>query len=438
MEGEYVRHNSIPGGWGLTGLGIAFLIAFTAGAGNWPHFQGPNRNGVSLETGLARSWPASGPKELWSFPLEKGFAGPVVHNGEVFVLDRVDDKQDVLRCLSFETGKELWAYTYDAPGKVGHSGSRTTAAVSDTHVFTVGQMGHFTCVDRNTHKPVWQINLQDIYLDGKSPRWGLAQSPTLYKDMVIVAPQSEDAFVAAFKQDSGELVWKTEGLGMLGYSTPLLTTLCDVEQVVMIGACVKPGMGSTLGWVAGFSPDNGKTLWKYNGWQCFIPIPYPTVLPGNRLFLTGGYEAGSGMIQISRDGDAFEAKELFRTDTCGSQIQLPLVYGDHIYVNSNSNERTDGMMCMTFDGSIVWNTTATEGLPDFERGNLILADNMIVTLDGKDGILYLVEPSPEGYKELASAALFKGREMWSPMALADGRLVIRGQDEMKCLDLRAQ
>lgn len=370
----------------------------------------------------------------WTFPFTEGFAGPAIRDGEVYVLDRVDGQQDILRCLSLETGAELWSFAYDAPGNVGHAGSRTTPTVTDAYVFTVGMMGHFYCVDRVTHQPVWHKDLFAEFPQDSQPGWGYAQSPSVYSDLVVVAPQSQQGFVTAFKQSTGDLVWKSEGLGLVGYSTPVITTLCGVDQAVMIGACNKDR--TQAGWVAGISMTDGNVLWKYNGWQCWIPIPYAATLPGDRLFLTGGYDAGSAMIALALDGAKWNVNEIFTTNACGSQIHQPLVYQDHIYVNSNSNERTDGMMCLSFDGNVLWNTAATSSLPEFERGNLLIADDMIICLDGRSGILYLVEPSPEGYRELASAKIFEGNQMWSPMAVSDGKLVLRSQAEMKCVDLQ--
>ena len=412
-----------------------FVAAGTASAADWPQFQGPNRNGISPETGLARTWPEDGPRELWRVSVGEGFAGPAIRDGEVYLLDRLDSKQDVLRCLALDTGEERWRFAYDARGRVGHSGSRTTPTVTEKHVFTVGMLGHFYCFDRAAHKPVWKRELLEEFPLDSRPRWGFAQSPALYGELVVVAPQSQEAFVAAFTQATGELVWKSESLGLVGYSTPVITTLCGVDQAVMIGACNKSG--TEKGWVAGISMDGGEILWKYDGWQCRIPIPYPAPVPDGRLFITGGYDAGSAMVRIVREDAAWRVEELFTTDACGSQIHQPLLIEDLLYVNSNSNERSDGMMCLTLDGEVLWNTGADGDLPDFERGHLLFADGLIISLDGKSGILYLVEPSPEGFREIASAKIFEGSRMWSPMALSDGKLVLRSQEEMACLDLKA-
>jgi outer membrane protein assembly factor BamB len=386
---------------------------------------------MSPETGLATSWPAGGPKELWSFPLGEGFAGPAVRDGEVYILDRVNSAQDILRCLSLATGEELWKFTNDAPGEVSFNGSRTTPAVSENHIYAVGLMGDFYCLDRKTHQLVWHKKFEDEFSSAAPGHWGVAQSPSLYKNMVIVAPQGEDAFLAAYDQMTGNLLWKTAGFGGLGYSTPVVTTLDGVDQAVMVA-----GTSGGDSMVAGVSVEDGSILWTYKDWGCDIPIPYPVTLPDNRLFITGGYGAGSAMIQVTNTGGQFAIKELFKTDVTGSQIHQPLFYENHLYINSNGNRRSDGMLCLNLDGEMLWRTKDTKGLPRFDKGNLLMAEGLIVILEGKRGSLHLVDASHDGYSELASAEIFEGKQMWAPMALSQGKLVLRSQSEMKCLDLQ--
>lgn len=414
-------------------LVLPCLIGPWAAYADWPQFGGPDRNNISRETGLARTWPSKGPKVLWSIALGAGYGSPSVRDGEVYLLDRPDQKTDVLRCLSLETGEELWNFSYEAPGSVSHDGSRTAPTIDEQHVYTVGLLGHMHCIDRKTRQPLWSKNLLSDF--GVSlPRWGVVQAPSLYKDLVIVAPQAPEAFVVAMKRDSGEVVWKTPSLGNPGYSTPVIVTLCGVDQAVMISASDRTGAKDGL--VAGISLEDGSILWAYDGFQCRIPIPYATVLPDDRLFITGGYKAGSAMIQVRRENGLFSVTELFKTDACGSQIQQPLFYDGHLYVNSNSNEREDGFMCLTLDGQVKWKSRESWFSMSFERGPLLLADGLIFNLDGKKGVLCLIEPSPEGYRELAQVNLLGGREIWAPMALSQGKLLVRNQSEMKCLDLK--
>ena len=411
------------------------LVAGLPAQGDWPQFLGPDRNNISTETGLLRAWPEDGPKELWSIAVGGGYAAPAIRDGQVYFLDRENDETDILRCLSLDNGEELWRYSYASPGSVGHSGSRNPPLVDEKHVYSVGLMGEMLCIDRETHQPVWRKNLCTEF-GSEVPQWGFAQSPVAWKNLVIVAAQAPDAFAVAFDRDSGDVAWKSEGLGNSGYVSPFVATLAGVEQVVVQAAGDKDS--ATLGLTAGLSPEDGSTLWKYARWACKIPIPNATVLPGDRLFITGGYGAGSVIIRIEEQPDGLHAVEEKTIDAkvCGSQIQQPILYDGYLYVNSNSNERNDGMICLTLDGDLKWRTSDTKGLPLFERGPFICADGMFIALDGRKGSLHLIEPSPDGYKELAKAQVIKGRELWAPLALSDGRLIVRSQDTMKCLDLK--
>ena len=418
---------------------VCLVFAFSAWS-DWPQFCGPKRDCSSPEKGLARKWPEGGPKVLWTFPLGRGFGSPSERDGEVYVLDRVgEDKkeQEILRCLDLKTGKELWTFHYDAAGEVVHPGSRTQPTIDANNVYSVGALGDLYCVDRKTHKPVWHKNLVKDFGFEKIPMWGIAQAPSLHKGLLIVAPQAPDAFVVAYKCDTGDLVWKAaENLGVVGYTTPVITKLGGVDQVVMFGAGTKKT--SPTGRVAGFSLADGKTLWIYDGYQNPIPIPFPTTLPNDRLFITGGYEAGSALIEVKQNAGKWAVKELATFDnSIGSQIQQPVLFGGHLYMNSNSNEREDGMMCLTLDGKVLWKTKdIAPDPPIFEKGSLIQADGLIYNLDGKTGVVRLVEPSPQGYKELAKAKVLDSKEIWAPIALTQGMLLVRDQQQLKCLDVK--
>lgn len=394
---------------------------------DWAQYLGPDRNATSPETGLARSWPPAGPKVLWEVKLGGGFAGAAVRDGEVYLLDREDNARDIFRCFDLATGKELWRYAYDSPGEPGFPGSRTQPTVDEQYVYAVGIMGDFHCFDRKTHEVVWKHNLLTDFGSG-TPTWGVAQAPSLYKDLVVVAAQAAGALVVAYKRDSGEVAWTSEGFGGPGYVSPRLATLAGVDQAVMVTA-------GDDGGVTGVSLANGDTLWRYTNWTCKIPIVSPTPLPGDRVFITGEYGSGSAMLQVVKDGDGVTVKELYKTDLCGSQIHQPILFEDHLYMNSNGNRRRDGMTCMTLDGERKWNTGRR---PGFERGNLILADGMIYNLDGESGLLHLIEPSPEGYQELASAQVLEGdgKMVWAPMALSNGKLLVRDQNALRCLDVK--
>ncbi|HIA47025.1 MAG TPA: hypothetical protein EYN96_03425 [Candidatus Hydrogenedentes bacterium] len=417
-----------------TASGIFMIVVAITGiaSADWPQFQGPARNGFSPEAGIARSWPEGGPREIWSASVGEGFGSASIRDGEVYILDRESGVQDILRCFSLDTGEELWRYAYEAPRKVSYPGSRTTPMVTEKYVYTVGVMGNLYCIDRKTHRPVWNHNLVDKFSMRGIPNWGVSQAPSVYKDLVIVAPQSSTSAVAAFNRHNGELVWSSPGIAGLGYVSPVVTTLHGVDQVVMFN----PAGRREPGTVFGVSLEDGSVLWKYSDWVCRIPIPFPTILDDNRVFITGGYGAGSTLFEVIKTGEGFDTKELFSTMEFGSQIHQPLLIDGVLYGNSNSNGEKHGMACLALDGTLNWRTKDTKGLPRFDFGNLISVDGLILNLEGRKGSLHLIEPSPDGYKELARAQILDGTKMWAPMAFSDGKLVLRSQSEMKCLDLR--
>ena len=405
----------------------AFVIAAlmtTAAAADWPQFMGSKGDGTSPEKGLARSWPADGPKVLWTVPLGPGYGGAAICDGKVYLLDRVDRQKDVLRCLDLGTGKEDWVSSYEAPGPIDHDGSRSTPAVSPTHVFTIGPFGHFHCIDRNTHQVVWKKNILKDF-GAKAPRWAVAQSPLLYKDVVIAAPQGDQIGVVAFDQQTGKERWRSGSIGPMAYGSPMLVNVDGIEQVVIV---------NTLG-AAGVSASDGKVLWKYSH-PCKIPIPNVTVLGDGKFFVTGAYLSGSAIIQVSHEGDHWAVKELAQKAQVGGHCHPALLFQDHLYLLCNINERSDGMVCFDLQGKILWQT---KNAPNLDKGGSILtADGLIYVMDGRTGELHIVEPSPSGFKSLAKAKVLGGREIWGPLALADGRIVVRDQTQVKCLDLRVQ
>lgn len=402
-------------------LALAVLVT-TAAAADWPQFMGPNGDGTSAEKGLARSWPTDGPKVLWTVPLGPGYGGAAIRDGKVCVLDRVDRQKDVLRCLALETGKEDWTFGYEAPGPIDHDGSRSTPAVGEKFVYTIGPFGHFHCLDRTSHEVVWKKNLLSDY-NAKAPRWAVAQSPLLYKDMVVIAPQADQVGMVALDQATGKERWRSEGIGPMAYGSPMLVNVEGVDQFVIV---------NTLG-AAAVSAADGKVLWKYSH-PCKIPIPNVTALGGGKFFVTGAYLAGSSAIQVSRQGNSWTVKELAQKAQIGGHCHPALLYQDHLYMLCNINERSDGMVCFDLEAKVLWQT---KNSPNLDKGGSILTgDGLMYVMDGRSGELHIVQPSPDGFKSLAKAKVLDGKEIWGPLALAGGRLVIRDQSQMKCLDLR--
>lgn len=412
----------------------AMVVLSVAGvAADWPSIYGPRRDNTSDQKGLARTWPAAGPKVLWTVPVRDGFGGPAVAGGKVYLLDRDEAVGDTLRVLDFASGKELWTFAYKAPGEFMFAGSRTTPTIDGEMVYTSGPMGDLYAINTTTRKPVWHKNIWRDFGGGELPRWAVVQNPLIYGNLLLVAPQTSQAGVVAYDKLTGELKWRSPGLGgVAGYVSPSIVKIAGEDHVVMITGSVGRGRTARDGSVVGLDPRSGKRLWSYTGWQCIIPVPQPVDAGDGRLLITGGYGAGTAMIKVTKDAKgAYRAAELFKNPDFGAHTQPPILYNGHFYSHYTINERSDGLVAMTMDGRITWKT---DQKPAFVRGGSILADGLLLTTDGNTR-LYLVDPNPTGFKPLASTVVLAPGDNWAPLALVDGKLLIRGQKELKVLQV---
>ncbi len=416
-------------------------------AQDWPQYLGPNRNSISEQKGLLRTWPEKGPEVLWATEVGIGYGGPVIKDGKIYLLDRDDKVGDKMRCFDLSSGKELWNFEYSAPGSVMFPGSRSVPLVDDNHVYSCGPYGDLYCIDLKTHQPIWKKNIWKDYGGGDIPIWAITQCPLVYGNLLIVASQTPGAGVVAYDKVTGDEKWKTPSLGSTGYVSPNIVKIDGADHVVMVTAS-GGGRGApvTPGKIVGLDPQSGLVLWEYDDWLCHIPVPSAVDAGENRILVVGGYELGAVMIKVEKKADGtFGTTELFKTEEFGDQTKTPLLYQGFFYAEFGTNNTRDGLVCMNMNGEIMWKTKRN---PDFNKGSMILADGLILATDGSKS-LYLIEPDPTGFKPLASAELLvEGgtddsdamasrvggpTQNWAPIALADGKLLIRDQNRMMCV-----
>jgi outer membrane protein assembly factor BamB len=414
----------------LVALFVALSVAGTLAA-DWPWIYGPGRNSTSDQKGLLRTWPKEGPRVLWTAPVGVGFGGPAVSGGKVYLLDRDEKVGDTLKVLDLANGKELWSFAYDAPGSFMFPGSRTTPTVDGDRVYTCSPLGDLYAVSTTTHKPIWHKNIWKDFGGADLPRWAITQNPLIYGDLVIVASQAPDATVVAYEKLTGNVKWKSPVLaGGVGYVSPAIVRVGSEDHLVMVMAAKGFGRSAGGGSVNGLDPLTGRVLWTYGNWQCGIPVPHAVDAGEGRVLITGGYQAGAALIKVQKKEDStYGVTELFKNVDFGSHTQPPVLYKGHFYAHYTTNERSDGLVCMTLDGQVKWKTGEA---PAFVRGGAILADDLLLTTDGNT-MLYLVQPDPSGFKPIASAVVLEPGTNWAPIALVDGKLLIRDQKQLKCL-----
>jgi outer membrane protein assembly factor BamB len=394
--------------------------------GAWPQWRGPNRDGISPEKGsLRRAWQGAEPRAVWGVEVGEGYAGAVVRDGRVYVMDYDrGKKQDALRCLSLADGREIWRYAYPVAVKRNHGMSRTVPAVTEKLVVAMGPKCHVVCLDAAMGELRWGLDLVRQY-GATVPPWYAGQCPLVENGAVILAPGGNDALLVAVEAETGKERWRTpnpRGWRMTHSSVMPM----EFEGERMYVYCANNG-------VVGVSATNGVILWETTEWKISIAtVPSPLVLERGRIFLTGGYNAGSLMVQVKKEGERFSVQRVFKLEpeVFGATQHTPIFHGGHIY-----GVREDGkFVCLSLDGKPVWISPTGQ---QFGLGSFIMADGLIFAMNDA-GLLRLIEATPERYKLLGQAQVLKGRESWGPMALADGRLIARDLTRMVCLEVGRQ
>ena len=432
-------------------MGFVIICTSYMLAEDWPQYLGPNRNSTSSQKGILRTWPENGPEVLWTVDVGIGFGGPVIKDNKVYLLDRDKGVGDILRCVDFSNGKELWRFSYEAPGSVMFPGSRSVPAVDGHFVYSCGQNGDLYCIDINTHKPVWNKNIWTDFGGDNLPIWAITQCPLIYGDLLIVLSQAPDAGAVAYDKLTGEVVWKTPNLVNESYASPSVVKIDGEDHIVMVISSTNPighrELPQTLGNVVGIDPSSGEILWEYKEWECHISVPSAVDAGDNKVLVVGGYELGATMIKVEKQADgSYGTTELFTTEEFGAHTKPPLLHNGYFYAQYGTNNRRDGLVCMSLDGKIMWKTKRS---PNFDKGSMILADGLILATDGRK-TLYLIEPDPSEFKPIVSAEVLReagtgsekesievrvggSTQNWAPIALADGKLLIRDHMQMKCV-----
>lgn len=213
---------------------LSALLSFSASADDWPNFQGPDRLGISSETGLNLKWGDNQPPVLWEKELNEGFGGAAIVGDEVFLVDRDIGETDKLLSLSLKDGSENWSFSFDFPGKLSFHGSRGVPLVEDDAVYFISGFGQVFRINRETHKQDWMVPFREKYgVEEGTPKWGWAQSPVVVGDILIVPAHGEKVGLVGLHKKTGEVKWETEGFGN-SHSNPAVLNLQGVEQVVYV------------------------------------------------------------------------------------------------------------------------------------------------------------------------------------------------------------
>ncbi len=388
--------------------------AMAQSAANWPQWRGPNRDGISKETGLLKQWPAEGPPLVWKASgAGGGYSSFSVANGKLYTMGLRGEREYVI-AFDIATGKEAWS---TAHGGAFHNdqgdGPRGTPTVDGDRVYALGGSGDLTVLDARTGKIVWSKNVLTEF-GGSNLRWGISESPLVLGNKVLVNAGGSGASIVALNKADGSLIWKSQS-DRAGYSSAIPLELNGMTQVVFF----------TGQRAVGLDAKDGRLLWEYEKPSNQTANVATPIARGNRVFLSSGYGTGGGVVEIKSDN---KAQEIWFTRDMRNHHSSSVLIGDYLYGFSESI-----LTAIRFDtGEIAWRDRSVG------KGSLVYADGNLYCFS-ENGVVGLVEATPTGYKEKGRFRIVQGNlKTWTHPVVVGGRLYLRDQDTIYAYDVRAK
>jgi len=401
--------------------------------GKWPRFRGSEFDNTSRDgIRLIDKFPEKGPDILWQVELGEGHAAPAIFNGKVYLLDYLEnEKADALRCFSLLDGRELWQRKYDIHVKRNHGMSRTIPAVTQDYIVTIGPKGHVMCAHPESGDLLWGIDMVKDY-QTEIPFWYTGQCPLIDDDIAILAPGGSSLIVAV-KCATGEIIWETPNPGGWKMSHSSIIPMNFHGKKMYVYAAV----GGICG-ISASGDDIGEILWKLSDFAPNVVAPSPLIFEDGKIFLTAGYGAGSILFKLEKSDDKYSINVLQRfkpKDGIASEQQTPIVYKDHIFTilpKDAGADRNQFVCCKPDDcQKIIWTSGKSNR---FGLGPYIIADGKFYILKD-DGNLTIAKATTSGFIALDKRKIFDAQDAWGPIAVADGKMLLRDSKLMICLDM---
>lgn len=381
---------------------------------SWPGYRGQDRDGI-YRGGIRLSWEGLTP--MWKKPVGGGRSSFAVAGGRAFTIEQ-RSRNEVTVAYDVLTGREVWTDAWPerfSQWMGGGEGPRATPAWADGFVFALGGRGELRCLDAADGRLVWRTNiLQDT--NAKNLRWGMAASPLIVGDAVIVLPGgSAGRSVAAYDRRTGKRLW-TALDDEQAYVAPMQVTLLGVPHLLIVSAKR----------LVGLSLDRRDVLWEFP-WVTDhdASAAQPIVIGNDRVFYSSGYGKGAAVVELTKNGDRFVVREVWRSNRMKNRQSSSVLYDGFIY------GLDEGILaCLDVaTGELKWKGGR------YGHGQVLLAGGHLV-ITTENGELVLVAASPERLREVARVPALDG-ETWNVPAFADGILLVRNTEEMAAFDLRA-
>ncbi len=403
----------------MKSIGVLLCLLFVvsvavaqSNAANWPQWRGPNRDGISKETGLMKQWPAEGPPLVWKATgAGSGFSSFSIANGRLYTMGLRGDREFVI-AFDVATGKEAWATPNGRAFENDRgNGPRGTPTIDGDRVYSLGGSGDLSALDARTGKVVWSKNILREF-GASNITWGISESPLIIGNKLLVNPGGPNASIVALNKTDGSVIWKSQS-DEAGYSSAIPLQVNGGTQVVFFTS--KRAVGLDL--------NDGRLLWEYAKPANRTANAATPVARGNRVFISSGYGTGGGVVEIKPDGTA---QEIWFSREMRNHHSSSVLVGDYLYGFSEAI-----LTAIKFDtGEIAWRDRSVG------KGSLVYADGRLYCFSER-GVVGLVEATPTGYVEHGRFKINAGSiETWTHPVVAGGRLYLRDQDTIYAYDVR--
>ena len=418
----------------LVAIAALFCLSVTTLAqtvSEWPQWRGPERSGISRETGLLKQWPKEGPKLLWQVnDIGDGYSTPAVAGSRIYLMSNRGLENEFVQALSTQDGKVIWTTRV---GNVGNPNqdppypkARSTPTVDGNLLYALGSDGDFVCLDAKTGKLRWQKNLRKDF-GGQPHEWAYAESPLVDGDVVVVTPGGAEATIVALNKKTGAVIWKSAvpGGDPAGYASAIVVQAGGRKQYVQF---LSQG-------IVGVDAKTGAFLWRYKEVvkgpaQAFTPVARGEYVYGGALSI------GGGLVRLKLDGGRVVAEQVYFERGLPNGFGGAILVGDYLY----GTQARGGLVAVEFaTGKVKWKSE------EFGMSSGAYADGNLYIHD-ESGACVLVEATPEGYRE-------KGRftppnpptkkqvgqmseKSFAYPVIANGRLYIRDLESLWVYDIK--
>lgn len=376
----------------------------------WSGWRGPKRDGhvEYLPDALPRQI-----KPLWTVDVSaRGLGGVAATPDCVIFSDRIlNDTLDEWKCVSADTGKELWTVSYPCKGTLDYGNSaRATPLLDGDRVYLFGAFGHLLCVELKSGKTVWELNLRDEFDVTDEPKWGACSSPLILDGRLIVNPGGKEASLVALDPKTGKTLWKAPGKAA-GYGSLITGTFGNKLQIV----------GHDSDSLGGWDGTTGKRLWKLvpekpNDFNVPTPIRY-----GDKLLVTTENN-GTRLYQFRPDG-TIDLKPIAVNRKLIPDTHSPVLVGDKLYGVWRR------LFCLDANDGLKTTWDAEDRA--FQNYAAVVASPTRLLITTLDAELLLLDSTAKEYKELGRVKVFPDEKgLYSHPAFVGKRVYIRGSSSI--------